>query len=179
MPEVAVHIGRTVKQRVCLPSSRFNRISSIRSIWFRRCFEIASYGPVWRRMDSTLSKAYRMAGVVTKTGEFSRPNAGRSIRRSWESWEENGAAGISKFVTPFTPLTCDFGEISKTRWFSMVRMYAMDAEVLYLQMTSSSGGWHSSHLAPVNWAMCESGVCCAGRKPFASCRRSSPRGTAI
>src|SRR5215831_4419192 len=27
--------------------------------------------------------------------------------------------------------------------------------------------------------MCDSGVCCAGRKPFASCRRSSPRGTAI
>jgi hypothetical protein len=33
----------------------------------------------------------------------------------WESREENGAAGISEFVTP---LTCGFGEISKTRWFS-------------------------------------------------------------
>jgi hypothetical protein len=51
------------------------------------------------------------------------------------------AIGISKFVTPFTPLTCDFGEISKTRWFSMVRMYAMDAVVLYLQMTSKFPSW--------------------------------------
>src|SRR5215831_19444343 len=36
--------GREVKQRVCSPSSRFNRMSSIPWIWFRRCFEMASSG---------------------------------------------------------------------------------------------------------------------------------------
>jgi hypothetical protein len=39
-------------------------------------------------------------------------------------------------VTPFTPLSPDFGGIFKTRWFFVVRMNAMDAEVLYLQLKS-------------------------------------------
>ena len=51
--------------------------------------------------------------------------------------------GRSIFVTPFTPLTCVFGEILKTRWFSMVRIYAVDAEVLYLQNTSKFPSWHA------------------------------------
>src|SRR5262245_2032172 len=65
-----------------------------------------------------------------------------------ENREENGAPGVAEFVTPFTPLRCDFGENSKTRWFSMVRMDAMDAEVLYLQMTSKFPSWTSRVRSP-------------------------------
>src|SRR5215510_4506870 len=87
--------------------------------------------------------------VVAKTGEFSHPNAGAFDPANIGKVERaNGAGGISEFVTPFTPLTCDFGEISKARWFSMVRMYAMDAVVLYLQMTSKFPSWTSRVRSP-------------------------------
>jgi hypothetical protein len=47
---------------------------------------------------------------------------------------ENRPREAADFVTPFTPLRPDFGESSKTRWFHMVRMDAVDAYVLYLEI---------------------------------------------
>src|SRR5215471_19148817 len=83
-----------------------------------------------------------------KQGILSRPSAGALDPAIIGKADRNGAAEIPESVTPFIPLTCDFGEISKTRWFSMVRMYAMDAEVLYLQMTSKFPSWTSRVRSP-------------------------------
>lgn len=41
----------------------------------------------------------------------------------------------SEFCTPITPFRRVFGANVKTQGISMVRIYAMDAEVLYFQMT--------------------------------------------
>ena len=75
-------------------------------------------------------------------------NLARSRRSSGQFRDGNRPSRARIFVTPFTPLTSDFGEISKTRWFYMVRMNAVDAYVLYFQMTSKFPSWTSRVRSP-------------------------------
>jgi hypothetical protein len=66
-----------------------------------------------------------------KQGIVSRPSAGAlDPAIIGKAGRKTVLPEYPEFVTPFTPLTCDFGEISKTRWFSMVRMYAMDESII-------------------------------------------------
>ena len=47
----------------------------------------------------------------------------------------------SEFCTPITPFRRVFGYNVKTQRISMVRIYTMDAEVLYFQMTRKFPSW--------------------------------------
>jgi len=108
--------GLEVKQRVRSPSSRFSRISSIPSIWFRCCFEITSSGAVRRRMDLTFSKPLPDGGCCDENRGFSRPSAGALDPRSLRKLRGKRRCPNIGARYSVDPLTCDFGEILKTRW---------------------------------------------------------------
>ena len=109
--------------------------------------------PAQDRVDAFKSgfQRFMIGRRVWKTQRCASDRAGiaaRWRRSSGQFRDGNRPSEASDFVTPFTPLRSDFRESSKTRWFHMVRMDAVDAYVLYLRNTPRFPSWTSRVRSP-------------------------------